>query len=566
LGALVVVGVGFSAYALLTVGDGRETNARQPPAAGAPAGIKEPPARGEYLARAADCIACHTLPGEQPFSGGVPFKTPFGTIYSSNITADKETGIGTWSDDDFVRALHAGVGKNGEPLYPAFSYTSYTALSRDDILAIKTYLFSLPVSHAPAKPNELSFPYNQRWGLSFWNALFLREERFQPTPGKSDAWNRGAYLATALGHCNECHTPRNSLYALKHDRELTGEVLQGWKAYNITSDKTYGIGGWTDQQLADYLSKGHANGRGAASGPMGEVVQNSLQYLAPEDITALVTYLRDVKPQQGHTGSEINDQPSRVLASTVDTPGADEMTHRDLGEQLFEGACAGCHLWNGRGRQSDTAALLGTRAVNDPQGYNITQVILQGDSVEIWAGTQAQGPNRDIVSQITSVDLKRVKVNTMLLGGGFGRRSAPDFVIAATLLSKISGKPAKLVYSREDDMRAYFYRPASVTRFSGTLGASGLPVSFTARIASSSLMDPTSQVGLPKRCCRSYRRTLGGASGSSVRSWRESGGQPKQARGRLRLHCRGCGCVRLGHCRRAVKDRRQSPGRRIGRP
>jgi mono/diheme cytochrome c family protein len=190
LGALVVLGVGFSAYALLTVGDGRETNALQPSVAGAPASIKEPLARGEYLARAADCIACHTLPGEQPFSGGVAFKTPFGTIYSSNITADKETGIGTWSDDDFVRALHAGVGKNGEPLYPAFSYT---ALSRDDILDIKVYLFSLPVAYAPAKPNEMSFPYNQRWGLSFWNILFLRKERFQQTQGKSDVWNRGAY-------------------------------------------------------------------------------------------------------------------------------------------------------------------------------------------------------------------------------------------------------------------------------------------------------------------------------------------------------------------------------------
>jgi mono/diheme cytochrome c family protein len=252
--ALVVLGAGFSAYALLTVGDGRETNAAQPSAAGAPASLKEPLARGEYLARAADCIACHTLPGAQPFSGGVAFKTPFGTIYSSNITADKETGIGTWSDDDFVRALHAGVAKNGEPLYPAFPYASYTALSRDDILDIKLYLFNLPVAHAPAKPNEMSFPFNQRWGLSFWNVLFLRKERFQETQGKSDVWNRGAYLATALGHCNECHTPRNVLFGLRHDQELTGEVLQGWKAYNITSDKTFGVGAWTDQQLIDYFS------------------------------------------------------------------------------------------------------------------------------------------------------------------------------------------------------------------------------------------------------------------------------------------------------------------------
>jgi mono/diheme cytochrome c family protein len=378
LSALIVAGAAFTAYSLLTVSDGRETNSSQPVAAGAPASITDPLVRGEYLSRAADCIACHTAPNQRPFSGGVAFKMPFGTIYSSNITADKETGIGAWSDEDFVRALHAGVGKGGQPLYPAFPYTSYTALSRDDILAIKAYLFSLPVAHAPATPNELSFPYNQRWSLSYWNALFLRKERFQPVPGRSNAWNRGAYLATALGHCNECHTPRNLLYSLRHNRELAGEVLQGWKAYNITPDKIYGIGSWTDQQLADYLSKGHAAEHGTAYGPMGEVVQNSLQYLTPEDIAALVTYLRGVESQQGQAGSEVDDHPPKAMASTADTPSVDELTHHDVGRQLFAGACTGCHLWNGQGRQSEEAALLGTRAVNDTHAFNLTQVILHG--------------------------------------------------------------------------------------------------------------------------------------------------------------------------------------------
>jgi mono/diheme cytochrome c family protein len=377
----IVAGAAFTAYALLTVDDGRETNAPQPAVAGAPASITDPLARGEYLARAADCIACHTVAGKEPFAGGVAFKMPFGTIYSSNITADKDTGIGAWSDDDFVRALHAGVGKNGEPLYPAFPYTSYTELSREDILAIKAYLFSVPVAHAPAKANELSFPFNQRWGLSYWNALFLRKERFQSAQGKSDAWNRGAYLATALGHCNECHTPRNLLYALKHDRELAGEVLQGWKAYNITSDEIYGIGSWTNQQLSDYLSKGHATGRGAASGPMGEVVENSLQYLTQEDVAALGTYLREVRPQQGEAGSELNDHPPLALAATADTPGADELAREDRGRQLFAGDCTGCHLWNGQGRQNEAAALLGAQAVNDPEARNLTQIILQGSQL-----------------------------------------------------------------------------------------------------------------------------------------------------------------------------------------
>jgi mono/diheme cytochrome c family protein len=369
---ILLVVVGFSAYALLTVRSGGNEQAAQPASAGAPASITTQLARGKYLARAADCAACHTVPGGQAFAGGVAFKLPMGTIYSTNITADKDTGIGTWSDDDFVRALHAGVNKEGQPLYPAFPYTSYTALSREDILAIKAYLFSLPTVHAPARTNELSFPYNQRWTISFWNALFLNKQRFVQQPDKSEAWNRGAYLATALGHCSECHTPRNSAFARKTGEDLAGTELQGWMAYNITSDKDRGIGAWSDQELADYLSKGHAAGRGSASGPMGEVVENSLQYLTPEDISALVAYLREVKPQQGGIA------PLAAVAATTATTGT-----AGLGEQLFVGACAGCHLDNGQGRQTDYAALAGMRSVSDPHATNLTQAILLGTQLRV---------------------------------------------------------------------------------------------------------------------------------------------------------------------------------------
>jgi mono/diheme cytochrome c family protein len=375
IGLVVLVGIAFTAYALLTVTHGGDENARQPTVAGAPADITDPKARGEYLTRAADCAACHTVPGGQPFAGGVPFKLPFGTIYSSNITADKDTGIGNWSDDDFVRAMHAGVDKDGHPLYPAFPYTSYTALSRDDILAIKAYLFSLPVAHAPARANDLSFPYNQRWAVSLWNAAFLKKQRFQPQTGKSEAWNRGAYLATALGHCGECHTPRNAAFAMKHGDALAGAQLQGWKAYNITSDKDHGIGAWSDQELADYLAKGHAAGRGTASGPMGEVVENSLQYLTPSDLSALVAYLRDVPPQQGGVATP--------PAAATGTAAANANATAGLGEKLFVGACAGCHLDNGQGRQSDYASLAGVRSVRDPHATNLTQVVLGGSRLNV---------------------------------------------------------------------------------------------------------------------------------------------------------------------------------------
>nr|WP_199040653.1 c-type cytochrome [Dyella sp. ASV24] len=373
IGAVVLIAVGFTVYAWVSVTHGGNEQAVQPAGAGTPADLSSQMARGEYLVRAADCEACHTTPGGQPFAGGVAFKLPFGTIYSSNITADRETGIGNWSDDEFVRALHAGVDKEGRPLYPAFPYTSYTALSRDDIVAIKSYLFSLPPVHAQARTNDLSFPYNQRWALSLWNALFLKKERFQPEQGKSEVWNRGAYLATALGHCGECHTPRNVAFAMDNGKALAGSELQGWKAYNITSDKEHGVGAWSDQELIDYFSKGHAAGRGTASGPMGEVVGYSLQYLTPSDLSALVTYLRDVKPQQG--GLTMSSPTAPVPASAVATA--------SLGEQLFVGACTGCHTQSGQGRETDYAMLTGLRSVRDPHATNLTRIIISGSALHV---------------------------------------------------------------------------------------------------------------------------------------------------------------------------------------
>lgn len=375
VGIILIVVILFGAYALLTVRHTGSEQANQPQGAGAPADITSPVARGEYLARAADCMACHTVPGGAAFAGGLAFRLPFGTIYSPNITPDKDTGIGNWTDDDFVRAMHAGVGKDGRPLYPAFPYTSYTALSRDDVLAIKAYLFSLPAVRQASRESDLSFPYNQRWTLSLWNALFLKKQRFQPEQGKSEAWNRGAYLATALGHCGECHTPRNAMFAMKTGEALAGAELQGWKAYNITSDKEHGVGEWSDQELADYLSKGHAMGRGTASGPMGEVVENSLQYLTPADISALVAYLRGVKPQSAGLPAPTGTPPAVEAEKTSGPAG--------LGEQLFAGACAGCHLGNGQGRQTDYAALAGTRSVRDPQAMNLTQIILHGSQLRV---------------------------------------------------------------------------------------------------------------------------------------------------------------------------------------
>jgi mono/diheme cytochrome c family protein len=333
---------------------------------GAPSGPVTPAllARGEYLTRAADCAACHNAPNGKPFAGGLPFKLPFGTIYSTNITADRETGIGNWSDDDFVRALHRGIAPGGRNLYPAFPYTSFTAMSRDDALAIKAYLFSLPQQHIANKENDLSFPFNQRWGMAFWNLAFLSDRRFVADPAQSAEVNRGAYLATALGHCGECHTPRNLAFGVEASRAFAGAALEGWYAYNITPDKRFGIGAWSDAQLASFLSTAHAQGRGSAAGPMAEAVENSLQYLTSEDISALVAYLRTVMPQTG----EVNTGPAPSV----------QKVQNELGRHVFESGCANCHEYNGDGRQTVYASLAGSRSVNDPDGASVTQIMLNG--------------------------------------------------------------------------------------------------------------------------------------------------------------------------------------------
>ena len=378
---VIVLVIGAVAYFALNRTDPAAGTA--PLIVGAPANA-DPVARGEYLARAADCIACHTVPETgKPFAGGLPFKLPFGTIYSSNITADVETGIGGWSDDDFVKAVREGVRKDGKHLYPAFPYTAYTQLSRADVLAIKAYLFTLPKVRQPERPNDLGFPFNQRWAMGFWNAVFFRSQRFENDPSRSPQWNAGAYLAGPLGHCAECHTPRNLGFGLKHGEALAGAELQGWRAWNITSNETHGIGKWSDEALTQYLRTGHTDGHASAMGPMGEAVAHSLQFLKPEDTAALVVWLRTVPAREGSDPIVVDPTPKVMVASNAAAPGADVASADSEGQRLFEGACASCHQWNGAGQQTPYAGLAGTRGVNDPKGANVTQAILHGVTMRV---------------------------------------------------------------------------------------------------------------------------------------------------------------------------------------
>jgi mono/diheme cytochrome c family protein len=329
--------------------------------------------RGEYLARAADCEACHTAKGGVPYAGGLAFVLPFGTLYSTNITPDTDTGIGNYSDADFLNAVHAGVGRGGTRLYPAMPYVSYTGMTDADALAIKAYLFSLKPVRAPAPKNTLEFPFNQRWLMAFWSVLFNPDKRFEPRTQRSPEWNRGAYLVEVMAHCGECHTPRNLFQGLNNRKKFSGTVQAGWRAYNVTSDRDSGVGAWSEAELAQYLAAGHADGRGTASGPMGEAVDKSLAYLTRGDVAAMVTYLRSVPA----IATADLPAPKSTPAPASHKEGlASDFNPR--GKAIFEGACASCHDWTGVSPITGYATLTGARAINDPTATNVVQIVLSG--------------------------------------------------------------------------------------------------------------------------------------------------------------------------------------------
>jgi mono/diheme cytochrome c family protein len=340
---------------------------------GVPASLAQasPVERGAYLAKAADCMACHTKQGGKPYAGGLGFNLPFGTLYSTNITPDQETGIGNYSDQDFLNAVHRGVRADGARLYPAMPFASYTYMTDADALAIKAYLFSLPPLHATAPANTLTFPFNQRWAMNFWSALFNPDTRFEPDTLQGPEWNRGAYLAEALAHCGECHTPRNLAFALDNRRKFMGAVTAGWRAFNISSDKATGVGAWRDDDLVSYLAIGHATGHGTASGPMGEAVDRSFSLLAPTDIRAVVAYLRSVSAVAS---------PDLLATTAPPAPASHKQggTADTRGKTVFEGACVSCHGWTGESSISPFATLTGAWAVNDPSATNVVQIVVSG--------------------------------------------------------------------------------------------------------------------------------------------------------------------------------------------
>ena len=260
--------------------------------------------RGAYLTRAGGCISCHTDKKSEgaTLAGGRALKTPFGTVYSPNITPDRETGIGAWSDEDFLNALQSGLNPDGDHYFPAFPYTTYTKMSDADALAIKAYLFSLEPVSRENREHELQAPFGWRWTIGPWKELYFNEGRFESDPERDEGWNRGAYLVEALAHCSECHTPRNSAGAL--DREMwmagTEDGPEGRSASNITSDPETGIGGWSEKKLAFFLKTGTKPDYERAKNLMAEAIEEGLSHLSDDDLAAIALYIKSLPPIEHH--------------------------------------------------------------------------------------------------------------------------------------------------------------------------------------------------------------------------------------------------------------------------
>jgi mono/diheme cytochrome c family protein len=320
--------------------------------------------RGRYLAAAGDCQACHTADPAKPFAGGRALETPFGTIYSANITPDRRTGIGAWSDEQFYRAMHEGISADGDRLYPAFPYPYYTHVSREDVQAIRDYLNSLdPIENAPPR-NKLPFPLNERAVMRPWNWMFFEDGTFRADAGKPAEWNRGAYLVEGLGHCGACHTPKNLLGADKDDKALEGASLQNWVAPNLGADLRTGLGSWSIGDIAEYLRTGR-NSHDNATGPMSEVIQYSTSKLTPDDLHAIAVYLKDLP------GDAAQAKPADT-ARTVDSGVV------SAGQAIFIDQCSACHRANGEGVPTVFPPLKGNANVQQQDPTTVVRVILQG--------------------------------------------------------------------------------------------------------------------------------------------------------------------------------------------
>jgi mono/diheme cytochrome c family protein len=332
--------------------------------------------RGRYLALAGNCAGCHTTRGGQPYAGGLPIETPFGTIYSSNLTSDARAGIGGWSSAHFWRAMHNGRSKDGRLLYPAFPYPNFTKVTREDSDAIYAYLRTVAPAPAPNLAHRLRFPYDTQAALAVWRALSFKPEPFVANAGKPAEWNRGAYLVDGLGHCIACHGARNSLGATETKLGLSGGLIavENWYAPSLTDKHQAGVAGWPTADVVALLKTGTAPG-GSVMGPMADVVFRSTQHLNEADLTAMAGYLKDLpdvaKPEEPTRSAA----PIRRDAGTM-----------ARGGKIYDQRCAYCHGDQGQGATGAYPPLAGNRAVNMSPPTNLIQVVSHGGFLPSTAG------------------------------------------------------------------------------------------------------------------------------------------------------------------------------------
>jgi mono/diheme cytochrome c family protein len=310
--------------------------------------------RGEYLATASDCVACHTAPGGKPFAGGLAIVSPVGTIYSTNITPSSASGIGRYTEEEFARALRDGVRADGANLYPAMPYTSYRVFTDADLRDLYAY-FMHGVAAVDVTPQRTSlpFPMNIRLSMKGWNLLFLGGAGAPADPGQSPDWSRGRYLALGAAHCSTCHTPRGFLMQELSGRDLSGAQVGAWYAPNITSDPVSGIGRWSHDELVRYLQTGSLPGKAQAAGSMGEAVEHSFSHLTTEDIGAIATYIQTVRAIHDPSDDQSRFGYGKASSELGTLRGSNAILSEAVGEPsgaaLFQGNCSSCHSAFGQG-------------------------------------------------------------------------------------------------------------------------------------------------------------------------------------------------------------------------
>lgn len=364
--ALLLLGLGALVLALNFRGEEPLTDV----SAAAPA-PPEQIARGEYLAKAGNCMGCHTARGGAPYAGGRGIETPFGTVYTSNLTPDTATGLGSWSAAHFWRALHNGRSRDGRLLYPAFPYTNYTLVTRADSDALYAYLRSLkPVAQAN-RAHGLRFPFDTQAALAVWRALYFRPGVIANDPARPAEWNRGAYLVQGLGHCNACHGSRNALGATGGPLDLGGGLIpmQNWYAPSLSDPHEAGVAEWDAKQIATLLKTG-VNDKASALGPMAEVVGRSTQHLTDADLNAMAIYLKALPP----------------IRSTAALPSVETSPAFDRGAKLYADHCAQCHGEQGEGAAGVYPALAGNRALTMASVANLVRVVREGGFAPSTAG------------------------------------------------------------------------------------------------------------------------------------------------------------------------------------